>query len=270
MIEFKNILERRNRGILLDIVMFAVNAFLIMVLARRLADVVDEAHQGVIVSKMAMALYCGALVFLQPVGAILKSRRVSQRCAGEDHTRAKFVSDFAYFYLVSQVILMGAGISFLMGLFGQRHLLDSICLGQAALALLLGFVNLMIINLYRTPPNRKPLLKFFDSPQSEMLGDLCLLLNVILAQAFWGFLMLHVIRHELFAVTDGLFWLNLFIPAKDYTVVAKLGWLLIALLVFYLSPRFIFLIEDKHRKTAWLTMLLANSPVFYRMFFAST
>lgn len=119
---------------------------------------------------MAMAMYCGALVFLQPVGAILKRRRVSQRCAGEDHTRAKFVNDFAYFYLVSQVILMGAGISFLMGLFGQRHLLDSICLGQAALALLLGFVNLMIINLYRTPPNRKPLLKFFDSPQSDF-GD---------------------------------------------------------------------------------------------------
>ncbi|MDT7604575.1 MAG: hypothetical protein QOF61_2572 [Acidobacteriota bacterium] len=260
MLDVRKIIAQQNRGILLDVVVFLFQLALMRVLVGALADLIREAQEDA-TAKAEVALFCLGLCFLQPVGAMLKRRRLSQRRADEENAYAQVVKNFGCYYLVAQLILMGAGISFIMGVFGKPHLLDSVWLGQLLVALPLAFLNLGIMSLSLTPPRRKPLSKFFASPQSEMLGDLCLFLNMILWQMFWGFLM----SFRASSITDELIWVSLFIPQKGYTILAQLGWFILAFFIFYIPPRFIYLVEDKHRKVAWLTMWLANTPVVLRI-----
>jgi hypothetical protein len=262
MMDFRKIIAPGYRGILLDAVVFLFQLALMRVLVRLLDDLIREAQEDA-TAKAEMALFCLGLCFLQPVGAMLKRGRISQRRADEEDAHSQLVKNFGCYYLVSQLILMSASISFIMGVFGKPHLLDSVWLGQLWVALILAFVNLRIMSLYLTTPGRKPLLKFFASPQSEMLGDLCLFLNMILWQMFWGFLM----SFKESSMTDELIWVSFFIPQKGYTIIAQLGWFILAFFIFYIPPRFIYLVEDKHRKVAWLTMSLANMPVILRILF---
>jgi hypothetical protein len=262
MMDFRKILAPRNRGLLLDAVVFLFQLMLMRVLVRLLGGLIDEARADA-AAKAEVALFCFGLCFLQPVGAMLKRRRRSQRHADEDYDPSRLVKDFGCYYLIAQLILMGAGISFVAGLFGKPQLLESVWLGRILLTLCLAFVNLRFISLYLTPPKRKPLSKFFASPQSETLGDLCLFLNMILWQTFWGFLM----SFKETSITDELIWVTLFIPAKGYSILYQLGSFGLAFFVFYIPPRFIYLVEDRHRRVTWLMMWLANTPVILRILF---
>ena len=265
MISFRKVIAPRNRGILLDAVVFLSQLALMRILVRLLGDLIHEAREDA-TAKVEAALFCLGLCFLQPIGVLLKRRRVSQRHADEEYVYSKSVNNFGCYYLIAQLILMDAGISFILEVFGKRHsyLIDSVWLGQMLVALSLAFVNLRIIRLYLTPPGRKPLLKFFGSPQSEMLGDLCLFLNMILWQMFWGFLM----SFRETSITDELIWAPLFIPAKGYPILQQLGALGLAFFIFYIPPRSIYLFEDRRRKITWLMMLLANTPVILRILFS--
>jgi hypothetical protein len=264
MIDFRKTLAPANRGLLLDVVVFLFQLALLRILVRLLDGLIHKA-QGDATAKAELALFCLGLCFLQPTGALLKRRRISQRRADEEDAYSQLVKNFGCYYLIAQLILISASISFIMGVFGKPHLLDAVWLGQLSVALILAFVNLRIMGLYLTPPGRQPMLKFFASSQSERLGDLCLFLNMILWQMFWGFLM----SFKESSVTDELIWASLFIPQKGYTIMARFGWFILAFFIFYIPPRFIYLVEDKHRKVTWLTMLLANTPVMLRILFGS-
>jgi len=265
MIKFKQIFERRNRGILIDVVMFGVQLVLMRALVSRLADIIDQSKDD-ITAKATVGGFCFALCFLQPAGVILKRYGANRATEDEEGAYGKIVKDFGCYYLVSQLILIGAGISFILGMLGQEHIFDKVCLGQLVLTFSLGILNLWIISLYATPPRHKPLRRLLELPQTEVLGDLLILLNLILWQMLWGFLMLGYMRKGS-SNPDELMWLNVFLPQADYSVGARLGWFLLAVCVFYFTPRFIYLIHDRQRKLAWLTMLLANSPVIYRIIF---
>lgn len=267
MIDFRKISAPQNRGILLDVVVFLFQLALMRILVRLLGDLIHEAQEDA-TAKAEAALYCLGLCFLQPIGVLLKRRRLSQRHADEEYAYSPFVNNFGCYYLIAQLILTGAGISFIFSIFGNPHVLDSVCLAQLLVTLPLALVNLRIMSLYLTPPGRKPLWKFFESPQSEMLGDVCLFLNMILWQMFWGFLMSFASRHS--TITDELIWLGLFIPDKKNTIIFQLGSFILAFFIFYIPPRFIYLAEDKHPKVTWLTMSLANTPVILRIIFSKS
>jgi hypothetical protein len=264
-ISFRKIFAPENRGILLDAVVFLFQLALMRILVRLLGDLINEAHEDA-TAKAAVALFCFGLCFLQPIGAMLKRPRISQRRADEADEYSQVVKNFGCYYLIAQLILTGAGVSLVMGVLGKPHLLDSIWLGQCLVALALAFVNLRIMSLYLTPPGYKHRLKFFESPQSEMLGDMCLFLNMILCQMFWGFLMTFASRYS--SIPDELVWLGPFFPDRNNTIIFQLGSFMFAFFIFYIPPRFIYLVEDKHRRITWLTMLLANTPVILRMLFS--
>ena len=78
MIDFKKILEPRNRVILLDVIVFFVNLILMTILARLFAGV-TRAAQSDVRSKAMIAVFCFGICLLSPIGAILKRRSAHQR-----------------------------------------------------------------------------------------------------------------------------------------------------------------------------------------------
>ena len=254
-----------HRGIVADLTLFVVQLLLMQLLVIRFDRVVMESKEE-FYPKVVVAGFFLALCFLQPVGVLLKRYRMSGVTSNEQYAYGKFINDFGCYYLVSQLVLMGTGVSVVFAIFGEVHVFDKICFAQFVIALALSGLNLWIVFLYGKPPIHRPLEMMLGSPQSEFLGDCLLILNLILWQVLWGYLMFSTTRTAS-SVPDALIWLKFFMPQSDYTTSSKLGWFFFSFVIFYLSPRYIYLVHDSRNRLAWLTILLANSPVFYRILF---
>jgi hypothetical protein len=248
----KKLFERANRGILLDVIVFLVNVILMTILSRQLANLF---HQGKTepLAQAAVAVFCLGLAFLQPLGAILKRRRAHLRKADLDHVPLGRVFLPAYF-LTQLVFLIGASGQIVDLLFSNGQSAETadyfglpsgiftlLFLGIPALAV----ANTLVFYFYFQPPEHKPLVKFLASPQAESLGDLCLFLNLIGYQAFWGLLMADL-------------------PHDYPTIAGRLFTFAFTALLIYFPPRLFYLAED-NRPVVWLTILLANSPVILRI-----
>ena len=133
-----------------------------------------------------------------------------------------------------------------------------VCLAQLVLVIVNWGIVLRYFNS-DSPDKRRFMFFKFEAPQYEMLGDLCLFLNMILAQAFWGYLLASLKQHRPFAAEFPLLKENLNLTRTED--------LIALVLILYLPQRCIYLLADKHLKITWLTMLLANSPIIYRIWF---
>ena len=87
------------------------------------------------------------------------------------------------------------------------------------------------------------------SPESELLGDICFFLNMLLFQCAWNLLTLVP-----FGRVAGVF-----------EFLGRLFFLSFLALLVYFPPRMFYLAEDINRKRTWLTMFLANSPVIFKI-----
>lgn len=254
----KKLLAHANRGILLDLVVFIVNLILMTILSRLLANLIHQANTDII-AQAAMVLFCLGLVFLQPLGAILKRRRAHLRSPKMDHVPLGCLFLPAYF-LAQLLFLISAGgnlVEIVLGknsggetadFFGlPRWLFTALFLGIPALAI----ANTAIVYFYFQRPKREPLFSLLVSPSTELLGDAFLFLNMIGYTAFWGLLM-----------TD---------LTNDYSgIVGRLSTFAFSALLIYFPPRLFYLAEDGNRPVVWLTMLLANSPVILRILFVTS
>jgi hypothetical protein len=85
--------------------------------------------------------------------------------------------------------------------------------------------------------------------RSDILGDVCIFLNMILYQVL-------------------LNWATLIFPGfHEGKFVDRFIPLIVFALLIYLSGRIFFLVEDMHRRRTWLTILLANSVIILRVIF---
>jgi hypothetical protein len=252
----KKLFAHANRGILLDVIVFLVNVVLMTILSRQLRSLFKEAKGADRLAQTAVAVFCIGLVFLQPIGAILKRRRAHQRKPDLHQVPIGCLILPAYF-LSQLVFLIGAGGQIVDLVFGKNSAANSAAyfgLPRSVFALLflgipaLAIANAFILWFYFQPPRHKPLTQWLESPQSETLADILLFLNMIGYQAFWGLLM-----------TD--------LPHDYSTLTGRLSMFAFAALLIYIPPRIFYLAEDGKRPVVWLTMLLANSPVLLRIFF---
>jgi hypothetical protein len=256
-IDFRKIFTPRHRGILLDVVVFFVNLLLMTILLRRFADLVHQANEN-ITAQVGIILFCLGLVFLQPIGAILKRRRAHQRHPDIDRPSPRFLFHPAFYFLSKLLFVLAASMNIVHMYFGKDQvsgstdyfglppwLFTTLFLGIPTLAV----ANTFIVYFYFHEPKHAPLFKFLQTPQSESLGDICLFLNMIGYQMFWGLLM-----------TD---------LTKDYSgIMGRLWTFGFAALLIYFPPRLLYMAKDGHRPLTWLMMLLANSPVIVRILFA--
>ena len=257
------LLAEENRGLLLDIVVFFLNLFLMHWLTAYAVEFFSFANDGDQFAQFVLLLGCVAMWILPPVGATLKRWHVHQRLKGEGR-KSDFDSNFSgcsgclfnpIFYFCLNLVLVSAIVTGLgQFLFGNRLLENgAIFLPLIFAGLFCTIAQTYFIYRYFSPPQKPPRHEFLLRPESETLGDVCIFVNMVLFQIVWNLLN--------FAGLGG--------PSDPVEFVGRLFFLIFLALLIYFPPRMFYLVEDIHRPRTWVTMLLANSPVIIRVLVGS-
>jgi hypothetical protein len=250
------LLDRENRGLLLDIVVFIINLLLMRRLTGYAIDLFSYADAGEPLAQFSLFAACVAMWVLPAAGSVLKRWHFHRRlnAAGkkldlDGSSWGCLFNPLFYFCLnlvLVSAIIAGAG----QFLFGNR-MMDSaaVFVPTIFLGLIGTILQTYLIYRYFSPPKKPPSQKFLLEPESETLGDVCIFLNMILFQIVWNLL----------AFAD------LGRPSGVAEFAGRLFFLCFIALLIYFPPRMFYLAEDIHRPRTWVTMLLANSPVIVRV-----
>ena len=250
------LLAKENRGLLLDIVVFFLNLFLMYRLTGYVFEVFRFANDGDESAQFVLLMACVAMYVLPAAGAVLKRWHFHQRRKGNTE---KIGLDSALggclfnpiFYFCLNLLLVSAIISaggqFLFG----KQLTDNgaIFVPMILAGLILTIVQTYLIYRFFSPPKKPPKWDFLRQPQSELLGDVCIFLNMVLFQVGWN----------MFSFA------GLGRPSGPVEFFGRLFFLCFLALLIYFPPRMFYLAEDINRGRTWLTMLMANSPVIFRL-----
>lgn len=255
----KNLFSEPNRGLLLDIFVFLANVLIIRLLSEWVMELFGRVSAEDPTAKLLLGLIFLAMWVLPALGSVLKRWHFHQRLKAAGKT---FDSEFTklsgcifnpilYFCLnlvITSAVLTGLGDV----LFGKA-LLNNVALFVPLViaGLLLTIVQTYLIYQYFSAPKKEPRVEFLKSPQSELLGDLCIFLNMTLFQIFWNMLT--------FAPLEP--------PGSVLEFGGRLFFLCFIAMLIYFPPRMFYLAEDIDKPRTWLTMLLANSPVILRVLF---
>ncbi len=250
------ILAKQNRGVLLDVVVFILNLFLMQRLTRYVVDLFRLADAGDGLAQFALSMACVAMWVLPAAGAVLKRWHFHRRLKAEGKS-IDIESNLSgclfnpLFYFCLNLVLVSAILSG-MGrfLFGERLLQNGAIFVPLIIAgLICTIVQTFLIYRYFSPPKQPPRSPFLRHPESEALGDVCIFVNMILFQSAWNLLT----------------FADLGRPSGPVEFIGRLFFLCFIALLIYFPPRLFYLAEDINRRRTWLTMLLANSPVILRL-----
>jgi len=252
----KTLLAKENRGLLLDLVVFVLNLFLMQRLTRYALDIFQYADEGDPLAQFSLLSACVAMWALPAAGAVLKRWHFHQRlqASGRKYEFGENLSGCLFnpiFYFCLNLVLVSAIIAGAgQFLFGNK-LMESgaIFVPTILLGLMATILQTYLIYRYFSAPKNPPRYEFLRQPQSEILGDVFIFLNMILFQVVWNFM----------AFAD------LGRPSGPAEFIGRLFFLCFVALLIYFPPRMFYLAEDIERPRTWLTMLLANSPVIVRV-----
>ena len=250
-----NLLAKTNRGLLLDLVVFVLNLFLMQWLTGYVVELFRFANAGNMLAQNALLLACIAMWGLPAAGATLKRWHFHQRLKAEgkdvdidSHLGCLFSP---VFYFCLNLVLVSAIVTGLgQFLFGERLLQD----GALFLPLIFGgliatIFQTFLIYRYFSVPQKPPRSDFLRRPESETLGDIFIFVNMIMFQIAWNMLTIAELGR----------------PSGVGEFLGRLFFLSFVALLIYFPPRMFYLAEDIERGRTWLTMLLANSPVIVRI-----
>lgn len=259
------LLAPRMRGSLLDLAALLATlgptAWLGHQIARWSANA--GSHRGA--AAMLVLILLGMLV-LPPVGASLKRWHLHQRLAQEREGLRRAGREQLFvgvrpgclfhpvFHFVLTYVLAAAAMAFVgEAIFGTdfHQTNGARFLSLLGLVLAVSIGQTILVYRYFSPPARAPAHAFLRSPNSELLGDACLYVNMALYQVLWS-----AMSQTPFGPVTGV---------ED--AAGRLFFLAFASLLVYLPPRMFYLAEDLRRPFAWLTLLLANGAVIASVFF---
>lgn len=244
-----------NRGLLLDIVVFVLNLFLMQWLTGYVLDLFRLANEDEPLAQLALLTCCVAMWVLPAAGAVLKRWHFHHRLKAEgrsididSHLGCLFNP---IFYFCLNLVLMSAIVTGVGQFLFGRRLLEN---GAIFLPLIFGglfctIIQTVLIYRYFSPPQKPPKHEFLVQHQSELLGDVCIFVNMILFQVVWNLLS----------------FAGLGRPSGAIEFFGRLFFLCFLALLIYFPPRMFYLAEDIERGRTWLMMLLANSPVIVRV-----
>lgn len=253
---------RTNRGLLLDIFVFILNLFLLRLLTGLFIDLFQQVSAENPLAKFVLGLTFLAMWILPALGAVLKRWHLHQRLKAhgksldsEYNALSGCLFNPLFYFCLNLVITSFVLASLGDFLFGKALMNNgAIFVPVIFLGLVLTIFQTYLIYSYFSPPKNPPRVKFLLTPQSEMLGDICLFLNMILFQVMWNLLTFADLGH----------------PTSFLEFAGRLFFLSFIALLIYFPPRMFYLAEDIKRKRTWLTMLLANSPVIVRVLFGTS
>ncbi len=250
------LLAKHNRGLLLDIVVFILNLFLMQRLTGYVVELFRFADAGEPLAQFALSLACLGMWVLPAAGAVMKRWHFHRRLKAEGKS-VESESNLAgcvfnpIFYFCLNLVLVSAILSGLgQFLFGRKLLNNgAIFIPLVFVGLIFTIVQTFLIYRYFSAPKKPPRSHFLRHPESETLGDICIFLNMILFQVAWNMLT----------------FVDLGRPSGALEFFGRLFFLCFIALLIYFPPRMFYLAEDINRGRTWLTMLLANSPVIVRV-----
>jgi hypothetical protein len=251
----KAITARLSRGMILDVVVFVANLVLMNLLADRFLELVRLANGGEDrLARFILFLFAFGMLGLPAAGAVLKRWHFHRR-GGRGGDAAHFSGCLPVFHFVLSLILSTGVVLYLRELMFAGDSRDG---GAVELlfffgALVVSVVQTVLVYRYFSPPKRAPAAAFLRDPRSERLGDLCVFVNMILFQVVWN-----IFSRVPFNRT-----------ASVEEIAGRFFWLVFVAMLIYFPPRIFYLAEDFKRPAAWLTMLLANSPVILRALFGA-
>lgn len=257
-----NLFSKANRGLLLDIVVFVANIFLMRFLTAQFLELFSQVSADQPLAKFAIGLIFLAMWILPAAGAVLKRWHYHQRLKAEGgKTPVALEANLSgclfnpIFYFCLNLVITSAILTSLGDfIFGKALLNNGALFVPFIIAgFILTILQTYLIYRYFMPPKDKPKGEFLLSPKSDIVGDACLFLNMILFQVFWNMLTFAGLGH----------------PSSVLEFFGRLFVLCFLALLIYFPPRMFYLAEDIYRKRTWLTMLLANSPVIIQLLIGS-
>jgi hypothetical protein len=266
-IGLRDIFTQKNRGILLDVFTFLVSLTLMRILTVFSVHVAREAEEDVS-AKIAVGLFFAGVFFLQPLGPMLKRRSFHQRHKsfdlGKTGNAGCLLAWFMLFYLV-MMMLTSAAASMLLSeaIFEKGPAAANVGVISFLCGFVLSVVSAVSIFRYFIKPRKEPRWKFLNTPQSALLGDVLMFLNVICLQVLWNSLTASSFFWELLTTTP------LGKPGSVTDILGRLIVIGVLALLVYFPARIFYLVEDRRRKITLLTMLLANLPLILRAAFAT-
>ncbi|MEP6913914.1 MAG: hypothetical protein ABI923_14225 [bacterium] len=264
---FSKIFENRNRGLLLDIVVFFINLILMRILTVLALNLVLQAKENV-TAKLVVGMFFAGVFFLQPAGPILKRWSFHQRHKSFNLNKTELAGCllcwFMLLYLVMMMLICATASILLSEAVFEK---GPVTANVGVLTFLSGFglsiVSTVAIYRYFLKPKNKPRWRFLTTPQAAFLGDTCMFLNVICLQILWHSLTASKFFWELLTSTP-------LGKAGSFTdILGRFIIIGVLALLVYFPARIFYLVEDQHRKITWLTMLLANLPLILRAAFSS-
>lgn len=225
-------------------------------LTRYFLDLFQLASNDERLAQFTLSLMCVAMWVLPAAGAVLKRWHFHHRLQKEGRT-VEWDSNIGgclfnpIFYFCLNLVLLSAILAGLGEfLFGRRLLnTGAIFVPSIFLGLIFTIVQTYLIYRYFSAPKKPPRSEFLRQPESEMLGDVCIFVNMILFQVVW----------------NTLTFADLGRPSGPLEFFGRLFFLCFLAMLIYFPPRMFYLVEDINRRRTWATMLLANSPVILRV-----
>jgi hypothetical protein len=251
-----NILAEKNRGLLLDIVVFVLNIFLMRSLTRYFMELVQLVSAEERLAQFTISSMCLSMWALPVAGAVLKRWHFHRRLQKEGRT-VEWDSNLGgcffnpLFYFCLNLVLVSAILAGLGDfLFGRRLLNNgAIFIPLVFVGLICTIIQTFLIYRYFSAPKKPPRYEFLRHPESELLGDVCIFVNMILFQVIWNTLTFAPFGR----------------PSGPLEFFGRLFVLCFLAMLIYFPPRMFYLVEDINRRRTWATMLLANSPVIVRV-----
>ena len=251
-----NILAKENRGLLLDIVVFVLNIVLMRWLTGYFLQLVQLANGDERLAQFMLSGMCLSMWILPAAGAVMKRWHFHQRLK-EEGKKVDWEEGAAgclfnpIFYFCLNLVLMSAIVAGLGEFLFGRRLLETgeIFIPLIFFGLFCTIVQTVLIYRYFSAPEKPPRFEFMRHPESELLGDICIFVNMILFQIIW----------------NTLTFAGLGRPSGVGEFLGRLFLLCFLAMLIYFPPRMFYLVEDINRGRTWAMMFIANSPVIIRV-----
>jgi hypothetical protein len=254
-----NLFLESNRGLLLDLVVFVANIFLMRSITGLFFDLFSLANEENDLAQLSLLLACIGMWVLPAAGAVLKRWHYQQRRTAVGANAAEstlFGCLFnPIFYFCLNLVLVSAIMAGIGQIFVGKKTMDNgaVFVPMIFAGLFLTILQTYLIYKYFSPYKKKPRIKYLMEPQSVLLGDICIFLNMILFQIGWNMLS----------------FAGLGRPSGVGEFFGRLFFLLFLAFLVYFPPRMLYLAEDINKRRTWFTMLLANSPMIWRLLIGS-
>ncbi|MDQ3907786.1 MAG: hypothetical protein M3268_05525 [Acidobacteriota bacterium] len=237
------------RGLLLDLAVFAFNVFLVRFATRRVGGLLSSAFLRDDARASRTLLYVvSAACAAQLVGAWLKRRPLQARLLARGEGG---VTPFLGCLLILQLALTLVTAAGIMALASAES-----TAGLTVLTVFLSLIPTLLVARAMSPYKKPPEPDWRNSRAVELFADLCLFAYLLVNLAIWN------------TVTSGS---NVRAAGVGDLFERGLGFVLVSpvILLFYLPPRLLFLVEDYKYPATWISMTLAVAPVAYRLIVGS-